>query len=216
MIEIHNLQKRLSKSFCIDIENLIIPDGITAFIGPNGSGKSTLIRLIAGILKPDKGEIITKSRIGCLPQSSYPFRGSADDNLKLVCKDKKRRAELLELCGLSEKKNADCRTFSGGEKQRMFIARILAGDFDSLLLDEPTNALDVESSDIIRNALISHSKDKNISIVMSTHSPAEAKNMADYIVMLNDGQVAEHGTPSEILQSPTSAWGKKFLSQWVL
>lgn len=217
MTEIKKLTKRLSPTFCIDIDRLVIGDGITALIGPNGSGKSTLLRLVSGQMKPDGGKIESKAEnMGYMPQFPYAFRGTVDSNLAIVCKSRSKRIEILRLCGLGDKIGANTLTLSGGEKQRMFIARMLAGDFGMLLLDEPTSALDVESAGIIRNALTAYSRERNVPVVLSTHSPAEAKGIADEIIMMNEGRAAEHGTPADILINPGTEWGKKFISQWKL
>lgn len=213
MIIITNLEKRLSPSFVLKIGGLEIPDGErVAVIGPNGSGKSTLLKIIAGIIKPDSGtvEIIGENtRVGYQPQSPYCFSGTVEKNIRLSGFDGSIK-DLLEGCLLTGFEGKTAKTLSGGEKQRMFLARMLAGKFGCLLLDEPFSAVDIETSVLLEKTLTDDCLKNKTTLLTVTQHPAQARAVADKILIMSDGEIAEFSDIS-LLKTPKSEFGKKFI-----
>lgn len=217
MIKINKLEKKLSPDFTLKIDELYIKNGErVAVIGPNGSGKSTLLKLIAGIIKPDSGtvEIATdKNKIGYEPQNAYAFRGTVEDNIKLGVHgavDVKRVMRDCQLYSLRDKRSS---RLSGGEKQRMCFARMMAGNYSLLLLDEPLSAADIETSSDLEKYLAEECKHNGTTLLMATHLPSQALNVATKVLIMNRGSISEYCNVSE-LKNPNSEFGRKFIEQW--
>ena len=111
-------------------------------------------------------------------------------------------------------KDKNARTLSGGECQRLALSRILVKEADFIILDEPTSAADIEGTEIMEKAICDYKEKYGCGVIMTTHSPHQAKIMGDRIIMLCDGKVAEDGKTADILESPKNEWSKKFISQW--
>lgn len=162
MFELKNVQFKN----ILNIDNLIIDDsGLTMIIGPSGSGKSTLLKMLDDIISPDSGDILYKGdnissykahelRRKIIMQSQFPaiFEGNVRDNLNIARKfsglptlDDENLKELLNIVLLDKKLNDEPKDFSGGEKTRLSIARVLAMDAEVYLFDEPTSSLDDET-----------------------------------------------------------------------
>ncbi len=222
MIEITNLLKKYGDRTVLEIDSLTVADGETAaIIGPNGSGKSTLLKILGGIIKQSGGVISKPESILYLPQQSTPFDKTVIKNILFGAKGDREAAREkadaliseLRLTGLRDKKAG---TLSGGELQKTALCRLLINNCELLLLDEPTAAADIEGAELIRKAIIKYKEKTGCTLIMTTHSPAEAKAMADRIIMLHDGRIIEDGSPEKLLESPSTEWGKKFISQWKL
>ena len=216
MIRIKNLEKRLSPSFVLKIDELEIKKGDrVALIGLNGSGKSTLLKLIAGVLKPDSGTVEfsdEKVRCGYQPQSPYCFSGTVEKNIR-ISGFKGELEPVLKSCLLQGFENKKAKTLSGGEKQRMYLARMLAGSFDCLLLDEPLSAVDIEKSRLLEKTLLESCKANRTTLLFATQFPNQAPAVANKILILSDGRVAEFSDIS-FLKAPKSEFGKKFIDSW--
>ncbi len=221
MIEIKNLTKEYGERTVLDIESLNVKKGETVVVvGPNGSGKSTLLKIISGVLPKTSGAVSSEGTINYLPQQSIPFRKTVRKNLVFSAKegtDKEKKAdEILSLLALSDFADKNALGLSGGECQRLALGRVLMNECDFLLLDEPSSAADIEGTEIIEKAIRNY-KDKNgCGILMTTHSPGQARRLADRIIIFHKGEIAEEGSPTELLSSPKSHWGKKFIDSWKL
>ena len=208
----------VSRRFVIDGRPLTVLDdvsfdvpahGICAVVGPNGSGKSTLLRLIAGLLRPDAGAIAidgdavadADERVGLVFQEPrlLPWRTAIDNvafPLELAGIDRAARhekaRELLDLVGLTPFARAYPHQMSGGMRQRAAIARALAREPQILLLDEPFSALDALTRERFNAELLDIWQRTGTTILIVTHSIAEAVFMADEVVVLTDppGRVA--------------------------
>ena len=175
----------------LNIDHLLIDDsGLTMIIGPSGSGKSTLIKMLDNIISPDSGEILYKSddintykahelRRKVIMQSQFPaiFEGNVRDNLnvarkfsKLADLDDEKLNELLGIVLLDKKLDDDPKDFSGGEKTRLSIARVIAMDSEVYLFDEPTSSLDDDTECNLIENVIKYLKEKNKKIIMVSHS----------------------------------------------
>ncbi len=220
MIKIDSLTKSFGRINALDNLNLDIKRGeLLGIIGPNGAGKTTAIRMVCCILKPDIGEIMIngysihkdplkiKSMIGYLPEEPNLYeRFKAKDLLKYfaelygVSKEDidGRIDELLELVGMTDRRDDRINTFSKGLRQRISVARALIHNPDIIILDEPTMGLDPATANSIRN-FISDLKGQK-TMILCTHYMQEADALCDRVAILNKGKVIDVGTP-EYLKS---------------
>jgi len=204
---------------------------MTALLGPSGSGKSTLLRIIAGLETHDAGTIELNGRdvtgvpvrhrnIGFCFQDYAPFNQlTVFDNVAYGLKvhrvakaDRRRRVEeLLGLVRLEEFSDRYPRQLSGGQRQRMALARALAIEPEVLLLDEPFAALDAQVGGELRTWVRSLQREVGITTILVTHNQVEAMEVADRLVILNDGRIEQVGTPHEVYDRPATAFVQGFL-----
>jgi len=216
-IETKNLTHKFSANETVlhDI-NLQIPQGsIYGFLGPNGAGKTTTLRLILGLLKKQEGEIrifnkpFNENRIdilkniGSLIESPSLYSHlTAVENLKILQKvyqcPETRIYEVLDTVGLSTAKNKKTGKFSLGMKQRLSIAIALLHNPSLLILDEPTNGLDPNGIIEIRELLIQLNKEKNMTIVVSSHLLSEIEKMVTHTGIIHKGNILFQGTLAEL------------------
>ena len=206
----------------------IRPGRRTVVIGPNGAGKSLLLRLLHGLVAPTEGEILWQgkplSRKTHLSQAMVfqrpvMLRRSVIANLKFALKvrgfagaEKARRAEeALDMAGLAHLATRPARVLSGGEQQRLAIARALACGPDLLLLDEPTANLDPAATARIED-LVMQAHGRGVAVVMVTHDQGQARRIAQDVVFLQEGRLAEAGPAETVLTAPRSeaarAWSE--------
>jgi tungstate transport system ATP-binding protein len=214
MIEINGLIKKYGEKTVLDIGNLKLERGASyALVGANGSGKTTLIRILAGALEYDKGEI-SFDKDACavfMPQKNFAFDISVLGNLTLVKKDKNQALDILkslELARLAKRRGSK---LSGGETQRLALARLLMMPFNIMLLDEPTFAMDINSALIAEKVIEQKAKRKGSTLVFSTHSMQQAARLADEIIFLHQGKVCERGEARAFLSSPQTQEAQRFL-----
>ena len=217
MIRIENLKKTYSSDFTLEIPSLTVAPGErVALIGPNGAGKSTLLRLLAGVEKTEEGKIdisVPVKDTGYQPQQPYVFRGTAEKNLRLGAHGDADIRALMEECELTALKDKRADRLSGGERQRLCLARMLAGGYKLLLLDEPLSAADIETGERLALLIKRYCENTGATLVMSTHLPVQARQIATKYLILYKGQIAEYGDAAA-LSAPESEFGKRFLSQW--
>ena len=221
MIELVGITKNYANRFVLDIPQIAFEDGKRyALIGVNGSGKTTLLRIIAGTIKPDTGEVknILADSMGYMPQSPYAFGFTVQKNVEMAIAKSpsmaKQALRALKAVGMADMANARGNKLSGGETQRMALARMIALPRKLLLLDEPTSAADIEGTDQIENTLLHYAADTGCTVILSTHSPAQALRLAEEIVFLDQGEIAEQGPSVNILKNPQSERAKMFLEHW--
>jgi molybdate/tungstate transport system ATP-binding protein len=231
MIEIKDLSLHVGTFSLKDI-NLTINDGeYLVVLGPTGAGKSLLIECIAGLRLIKRGEIWVNEReitrlppekrnIGYLPQDYvlFPFldvRRNIAFGLKQYKLSKaevyERTEKLCSLLGIASLSGRDVRSLSGGEKQRVAMARALAPSPKILLMDEPMSSLDIQTSKRLRLELRQLTKQLGITVVHVTHNQMEAEEIADRITIMNDGKLEQTGTPDEIFFYP----GNEMVSDFI-
>ncbi|WNF37781.1 phosphate ABC transporter ATP-binding protein [Bacillaceae bacterium IKA-2] len=205
---------------------------ITTIIGPSGGGKSSLLMLLNRLTDPLAGKILYRDKeicsypiteirrkIGMVFQSSSLFEGTVEDNLKygpaLVGKwQKKIGIELLEQVQLPKDYiKRDVEQLSGGEKQRVALARTLANDPEVYLLDEVTSALDLQSVELIEQLIVDLAKQKNRGIVMVTHNLKQAERISDRTIFMNNGTIEEQGNTVDLLTVPSTELLQQFLKE---
>ena len=193
-----------------------IPEGSTAIVGPSGAGKSTLLRLLNRLGDPDRGEIDYRGRpitayeplalrreVALVPQLPALLEGTVGSNLRYAAELAGEPLDLdrtLALAGLDPSFAArDVAKLSVGEQQRAMLARALAQRPSVLLLDEPTSALDHAARDTIEAALAELRRELEISIVLVSHDPEQARRLSDWVLRLEGGRLAGCGPLAEVL-----------------
>jgi tungstate transport system ATP-binding protein len=204
----------------------LVPGAPTILIGPNGSGKTTLLRTAMGLLAPSLGRVTWGGQgIGAPKRRAIVFqrptmlRRSAAGNIRYALRaagvprsDRDARlAALLELVGLQGLGERPARRLSGGEQQRLALARALARDPTVLFLDEPTASLDPAATKAFED-VIGAVVARGIKVVMSTHDLGEARRLAGEIVMLHRGRVIETAGVTDFFDTPRSVEARKFIS----
>lgn len=243
IIQVSNLQKSYGnldvlKNITFDVNR----NDVIAIIGPSGSGKSTLLRSLVNLEKVNNGSIrinedfLVKDGIYSNPQeikrittkmgmvfqhfNLFPHL-TVKDNLEMaprivkgeeaehVCK---KSADLLEKVGLSLKENDYPANLSGGQKQRVAIARALMMNPDILLFDEPTSALDPElTGEVLK--VIKMLAEEHMTMIIVTHEMGFAKEIANHIVFMDNGEIIEAGTPDQLFNHPQNDRTKAFLDK---
>ncbi len=201
--------------------SLTVSKGETvAIIGPSGSGKSTLLRCINGLNKVTSGNIELNGETGMVFQhfNLFPHMTCLENityapvKVRNMDRDeaKRRAMELLKMVGLETKADVYPAHISGGQKQRVAIARALAMNPDLMLFDEPTSALDPEITGEVLNVMKKLAEEHTTMIVV-THEMGFAREVADRVIFMNDGEIVEEGRPEEIFNNPKSERLKAFL-----
>ena len=220
MIKIRNLTKRYEKLIAVDNLNLDIEQNeVFGLLGPNGAGKTTLIHMLSTLLRPTAGSAtvngfdITKESDKVRSSIGIVFQApSSDDmltgyeNLKLhsllygvpYSTREKRIAEVLELVGLTERKNDQVKKYSGGMRRRLEVARGLIHKPKVMFLDEPTLGLDPSSREIMWKHIQKLVKEEKLTIILTTHYMEEADVLCDRIGIIDKGKVIALDTPSRL------------------
>jgi tungstate transport system ATP-binding protein len=201
---------------------------ITAIMGPNGAGKSVLLRLMHGLIVPTEGEILwagrridrlTTRRQAMVFQRPVLLRRSVAANVfhALGLRGVERRdrvirvGEALKLAGLEGHASTPARVLSGGEQQRLCLARALSLEPDVLFLDEPTSSLDPASTLAIERLLLDAQR-RGIKVILVTHDVGQARRLAQDIIFLHRGRAIEHQDAESFFAEPRSEGARAFLS----
>ena len=232
MISVRNVTKRFGDFVALDGVSVDVESGaLLALLGPSGSGKSTLLRLIAGLERPDTGDVFISGReatrlrpqergVGFVFQHYAPFKHmTVADNVAFGLTIRKRPKdeistrvhellELVQLEGLGKRYPAQ---LSGGQRQRMALARALAVEPEVLLLDEPFGALDARVRQELREWLRRLHDEVHVTTVFVTHDQEEAMEVAGQIVVLNEGRVEQVGSPRELYERPANEFVMSFV-----
>ena len=231
-ITVVEVTKTFGDFVALDDVSVAIPEGsLTALLGPSGSGKSTLLRVIAGLEEPDAGQVLlgdedvthqpARARgVGMVFQHYAAFKHmTVWNNVAFGLQIRKRPRdeikqrvhellELVQLEGLADRYPAQ---LSGGQRQRMALARALAVEPSVLLLDEPFGALDARVRKELRAWLRRLHDEVHVTTIIVTHDQEEAMEVANQIVVVNQGRVEQVGTPRELYDSPANEFVMSFV-----
>ncbi len=231
-ISVMSLTKRFGDFTALDDVSLEIGDGsLTALLGPSGSGKTTLLRIIAGLDVPDSGVVCLGDRdvtrvppqdrgIGFVFQHYAPFKHmTVWDNVAfgLTIRHQPRElirrtvGDLLSLVQIAHLADRFPAQLSGGQRQRMALARALAIQPAVLLLDEPFGALDARVRKELRSWLRRLHDETHVTTVFVTHDQEEAMDVADHIVVMDNGRIEQEGSPRELYEHPANEFVMSFI-----
>lgn len=241
MIELVQLQKRYGDTVALRDLTVIFPDGaITALLGPSGCGKTTTLRMINRLIEPSSGQVLLNGQdtrdlrpevlrrgigyviqqIGLFPHLTVAQNiATVPDLLRRDRQATARRVdELLGLVGLEpgtfrHKRPAQ---LSGGQAQRVGVARALAADPPVLLMDEPFGALDPIGREALQGAFRQIQQQLHKTVVMVTHDIDEALRLADHIALMNAGSLEQFGSPDDLVFRPASPFVSQFLGEDVV
>ena len=231
-IEVHNVSKHFGAFTALDEVNVTVNDGaLMALLGPSGSGKSTLLRIIAGLETPDTGNVAIAGQdvtnapartrgVGFVFQHYAPFKHmTVYENVAFgltvrrapKAEVSERVNELLGLVRLDGLAKRYPSQLSGGQLQRMALARALAPQPKVLLLDEPFGALDVQVRGELREWLRRLHEEIHVTTIFVTHDQEEAMDVAGQIVVMNGGRIEQAGTPRELYEHPVNEFVMSFI-----
>jgi sulfate/thiosulfate transport system ATP-binding protein len=231
-ISVEGVRKQFGDFVALDEVSIEVPDGaLTALLGPSGSGKSTLLRVIAGLEQPDGGRVVISDRdatrvavqdrgVGFVFQHYAAFKHmTVRDNVafgmtirKRPKKEiQKRVQELVRLVHLEGFTDRYPSQLSGGQRQRMALARALAVEPEVLLLDEPFGALDANVRKELRVWLRRLHDEVHVTTIFVTHDQEEAMDVAEQIVVMNDGRIEQTGAPRDLYDHPSTEFVMGFV-----
>ena len=210
----------------VDGVDLTLSDNmLTVVMGPNGAGKSLLLRLLHGLISPTAGDVswggvaltdAIRKRQAMVFQRPVLLRRSVAANVDFALKlaagaDPARRDALLDRVGLLDRGRQPARALSGGEQQRLALARALATAPDVLFLDEPTASLDPASVQVIED-IVRETAAAGAKVIFVTHDIAQARRLAGDVVFLDRGRLAEHSPAPTFFNAPASAAARDYLA----
>ncbi len=231
-LEVKNLFKSFGKEKVLQNLNFSVSQGkILAILGSSGCGKSTSLRIISGLVKQDKGEVIlegknidnipvNKRNIGFVFQnySLFPYM-TVKKNIEFGLKVRHVKTEfikqqterLMDLINLKGMENKKPNQLSGGQQQRVALARALAIEPKLLLLDEPFGALDAKIRRRLRRDLKNLQRELGITMIFVTHDQEEAFEVGDTVAIMNNGRIEQVGLPRDLYDNPTTTFVAKFI-----
>jgi tungstate transport system ATP-binding protein len=217
----------------LDGISLTLEEGtLTAIMGPNGAGKSLLLRVLHGLLRPSAGQVLWNGnpvspevvrRQGMVFQRPVLLRRSVAANVRYALATRgvpraqrvERAAQVLGFADLEHLADRPARVLSGGEQQRLAMARALATEPDVLFLDEPTASLDPAST-LSLEKLVARAQAVGTKIVLVTHDIGQARRLADEVIFLHKGRLLEQTSAERFFQSPSSEKARVFLAGRIL
>ncbi len=230
MLELRNIKKSYDGLTILDDVNFSVDNGeILSILGSSGSGKTTLLNIILGITEADSGTILYNGtditgvamekrgfnivfqdyalfpNLNAYQNIVYGLRNKPDISTK------EEVEELIDHLGLNEHLTKNIEQLSGGEKQRVALARTLVMKPKILLMDEPLSALDGVIKESIKDKIKAIADEFNLTIIIVTHDPEEALSLSDKVMILNKGTVLQCATPEEIINSPKDGFVTEFI-----
>lgn len=229
-LSMENLTKEYDGRKVLDIEELCIEDGaLCGIIGPNGAGKSTLLNLVAGLMEPTGGRLLYgEEKAVSAPyrnmtmvfQSPYLIRTTVEKNIAYPLKLRgwdsqrieERVEELTEDLGLTSFRKQKSWKLSGGETQKVALARALSFRPDLLLLDEPTANVDPSTTAEIERMLKKINEQEGTTVILITHNLVQARRLCGEVIFMNRGRVVECGASEKVLREPEQELTKQFVA----
>lgn len=238
-LQLKNLYKKYQNNTVVNNFNIDVEKGeLISILGPSGCGKTTTLRMIAGFIAPSSGEIfLSEERITDYPPEIRPvstvFQNyalfphlTAYENIeyglryplkvgkKLDKKEKKERTQkMINLVNLKGLENRRIDQLSGGQQQRVALARSLVLEPKVLLLDEPLSNIDTKLRETVRNEIRKIQKELGITMIFVTHDQEEAMSISDRIIVMNEGNIEQIGTPREIYTFPETVFVAEFIGK---
>lgn len=218
-VEVVALVKRYGPVTAVDELSFRVEAGrTTALLGANGAGKTTTIAMILGLLAPTSGQIrifgepMPQKRYQLLPRMNFsspyvdlPLRLTVRQNLKVyadlygIPEPKRRIGELTEALDLGAFLDRPTGRLSAGQKTRVVLAKALINRPDLLLLDEPTASLDPDTADRLRTMLAAYQREHRAAVLLASHNMGEVERLADHVLIMKAGRIADQGTPRALL-----------------
>ncbi|MCL2662607.1 MAG: ABC transporter ATP-binding protein [Oscillospiraceae bacterium] len=220
-MRITNVIKSFDK-FTLNIESIDIHEGkIYGIIGPNGCGKTTAMKLMAGLIQPDSGVIdykgLTPRDITMVLRKPYLLHDTVARNLEYPLKLRKIKPDnrliehYLEITGLTDYRNEYALGLSGGEQQKLALARALIFSPKMIFIDEAFSNMDIESVAFFENYILELQKANPITWVIISHQLSNIKRLCEYVFFMCDGEVDASGTTNELLSFPENKTLKQYL-----
>lgn len=231
-VEVHGVRKSYSGRDVLASLDLDMAEGeLVCLLGPSGCGKTTLLRIIAGFIRPDSGQVLVAGRdvtplppaarhMGMVFQAYSLFPNmTALDNVRFgprvagkVRTEQMRQArELLEMVGLGQHMDKFPHQMSGGQQQRVALARALAVQPQVLLLDEPLSALDAKVRAQLRDEIRRIQRETHVTTVLVTHDQEEALSISDRVAVMHSGRLLQVASPAAIYRAPADAFVARFI-----
>ncbi len=236
VFKLHKVVKRYGQREVLHIDKLTIPGrNISAILGPNGSGKTTLMRIMALLTRNDAGKIEVlgeninwgkeqllklRRQMTMVTQTSFMFEGTVYANIAYGLKVRRKppseiRATVeksLRLLGMTAFRDREARNLSGGEQQKVAIARALAVEPQVLFLDEPTANIDSQSAAEIERHIKLINQKLGTTIILVTHNLFQARRLADEVFFIGEGKMVETGKAEQLFEHPRDQRTRAFLS----
>jgi tungstate transport system ATP-binding protein len=219
LLQLDGVSVRLDDVQVLDRVSLTVRTGApTVLMGPNGAGKTTLLKVMAGLVAPTRGTIERAApRISFVFQKPTMLRRSVADNVAFAMAhagkpaDRSEVSRALDQVGLLPLADRPARKLSGGEAQRLALARALVRDPEILFLDEPTASLDPRQTKALED-IIATASSRGVKVVMSTHDIGEAKRLAGEVLFLAGGRLVEQGAAAAFFSAPATSAARRFLA----
>lgn len=219
-IHIKDLKKAYDGKTVLNIEDLHIEEGKGyGIIGPNGAGKSTLLKIIAGLEEKDSGTVYfnqvvltdeLRKKITYLSQSPYLLRTSVFNNIAYPLKLRKvqksvvekKVTDIMKELNVYELRNQIATSLSGGESQKVVLARALVFEPELLLLDEPTANIDPQTIEVLEKAILKRNNQNRMTTITITHNMGQVHRMCDEVIYIDKGKVIDKGISEKVLTNP--------------
>jgi len=233
-INLEGLIKVYEEKTVLNIESLTLEKGkIHGIIGSNGAGKSTMLRIIAGLEEATVGKILYNKNqlnqkilrdITYMGQRPYLLRTSVFNNIAYPLKIrkydketiKKKVEDIMMELQLFDLRSQLATSLSGGESQKVALARALVFEPQFLLLDEPTANIDPNSIELIEKAILKRHKEKGMTIAIITHNMGQARRLCDEVIFMSKGKIEEYGSAKQVILNPKNNLTKRFLSLYIM